>query len=75
MAIDIEVLSEVYSILKQYIVSKDRQEAADTLMSTLVDFLSDEELKEFGSIDGYCKRSFDEYCGTGIDDSDEDYDE
>jgi uncharacterized protein YqeY len=71
----IEVLAEVYSILKQYIPSKDRQEAADTLMSTLVDVLGDQELKEFGTVDVYTKRSYDEYSGN-IDDSDDDeYDE
>jgi uncharacterized protein YqeY len=75
MTIDIEVLAEVYSILKQYIPSKDRQEAADTLMSTLVDVLGDQELKEFGTVDVYTKRSYDEYSGN-IDDSDDDeYDE
>ena len=75
MTIDIEVLAEMYSILKQYIPSKDRQEAADTLMSTLVDVLGDQELKEFGTVDVYTKRSYDEYSGN-IDDSDDDeYDE
>jgi hypothetical protein len=75
MTIDIEVLTEVYSILKQYIPSKDRQEASDTLMSTLVDVLGDQELKEFSGVDAYTKRSYDEYSGN-IDDIDEDdYDE
>ena len=75
MTIDIEVLTEVYSILKQYIPSKDRQEASDTLMSTLVDVLGDQELKEFSGVDSYTKRSYDEYSGN-IDDIDEDdYDE
>lgn len=75
MAIDVDVLSEVYTILKQYIPSKDRQEAVDTLMSTLVDFLGDEELKEFGTTDSYTKRSYDEYSGNTDDQDDEDYEE
>lgn len=76
MTIDVDVLSEVYSILKQYIVTKDRQEAADTLMSTLVDLLSDEELKEFGSTDAYTKRSYDQYSGDiDYDEDDDQYDE
>jgi hypothetical protein len=44
-------------------------------MSTLVDVLGDQELKEFGTVDVYTKRSYDEYSGN-IDDSDDDeYDE
>ena len=41
MTIDVEVLSEAYSILKQYIPQKDRQEAADNIMSIMVDYLDD----------------------------------
>lgn len=74
MTIDVEVLSEVYTILKQYIPSKDRQEAADTMMSTLVDLLGDEELKEIGATDNYTKRSYDEYMGD-VDDTDDEYEE
>ena len=68
MSIDIEVLSETYTVLKQYIPQKDRQEASDNLMSIFVDVLGDIELKEFGSIDAYTKRSLEEYAGD-MDDS------
>jgi hypothetical protein len=63
MSIDVEVLSEAYQTLKQYIPQKDRQEAADNLMSILVDVLGDIELKEFGGTDAYTKRSLEEYAG------------
>ena len=75
MTIDVDVLTEVYSILKQYIPSKDRQEASDNLMSILVDLLGDKELKEFSGIDSYTKRSFDEYAGNYEEDDDEEYEE
>ncbi len=76
MTIDVDVLSEVYSTLKQYIPQKDRQEATDNLMSILVDLLGDKELKEFSGTDAYTKRSFDEYAGNyEQDEDDEDYDE
>jgi len=75
MTIDSEVLSEAYSILKQYIPQKDRQEAADNLMSVMVDYLSDQELKEFGRTDAVLGRAFKEYAGDSEDDYDEDYDE
>jgi len=71
MSIDVEVLSEVYTILKQYIPAKDRQEAADNLLSVMVDMLGDQELKEFGSTDAVLKRAFRQYAE---DDLDEDQD-
>lgn len=74
MSIDVNVLEEMYQTLKQYIPQKDRQEASDTLMSILIDYLSDSEVKEFSGIDAYTKRSFEEYAGQ-IDDDDEDYEE
>ena len=72
MTIDVEVLSEAYSILKQYIPQKDRQEAADNIMSIMVDYLDDAELKEFGRTDSALGRAFKEYAGT---DDDEEYDQ
>lgn len=73
MSLDIEILSEAYAILKEYIPAKDRQAAADNLLSVLVDVLNDKELKTFGATDSYTKRSIEEY--VEFDDDDEDYDE
>jgi hypothetical protein len=70
MSIEVEVLIETYTILKEYIPTKERQAAADNLVSTLVDALSDRELKEFGGTDGYTKRAIEEY----LDDEDEELD-
>ena len=61
MSIDLDVLIETYTILKQYIPSKDRQEAADNLMSVLVDLLSDDQLKEMGVVDAPLSRALKEY--------------
>lgn len=69
MSIDVEVLIETYTILKQYIPVKDRQEAVDNLMSVLVDMLNDEELENFGSTDGTTKKAYKEY---GVIDEDTD---
>jgi len=69
-----DLLTEVYQTLKQYISSKDRQEASDTLMSILVDQLSDEDIKIFGSTDSYTKRSLEEYFSDLDDDEDLDED-
>lgn len=75
MSIEVDVLSETYTILKQYISQKDRQEAADNLMSAMVDLLSDGELKEFSSTDSNLSRAFKEYAGDSEDDYNEDYEE
>jgi hypothetical protein len=76
MTIENDILSEVYSVLKQYIPQKDRQEASDNLMSILVDLIDDKELKEFSGTDSYTKRSFDEYAVSYEEyEIDEDYEE
>ena len=62
MSIDVEVLTELYSIMKQYIPGKDRQECADNLMSVMVDLLGDQELKEFGAADNILTRALKEYA-------------
>ena len=61
MSIEVDVLGETYTILKQYIPVKDRQEAADNLMSVLVDMLNDIDLQEFGSTDTNLKKALKEY--------------
>lgn len=75
MTIDVEVLTEAYTILKQYIPQKDRQEAADNLMSVMVDYLNDQELKELSGTDSVLSRAFKEYAGDVEDEEYEDYDE
>jgi hypothetical protein len=73
MSIDVEVLIETYATLKEYIPSKERQAASDTLVSMLADALSERELKEFGGTDAYTKRSIEEYISE--DDEDLDYED
>jgi len=73
MSIEIDVLIETYIVLKEYVPTKERQGAADTLMSVLVDVLSDQDLKELAGVDSYLKRSFEEYHSG--DDDDDEYDE
>lgn len=72
---NIDILSETYQTLKQYIPQKDRQEASDNLMSILVDYLEDKDLKEFGGTDSYTKRSLEEYVQDEDEDDYEDYEE
>lgn len=70
--ITVDTLSEAYTILKQYIPLKDRQEAADNLISSMVDLLSDNELKEFGLVDSVLSRAYKEYSIDEDDDYAED---
>jgi hypothetical protein len=72
MSIDVEVLGEVYTILKQYIPQKDRQEAADNLMSVMVDMLNDIDLQEFGGVDSNLKKALKEYV---VEEDTDEYDE
>ena len=48
MSIEVDVLSELYTIMKQYVPAKDRQECADNIMSSMVDFLNDVDVREIG---------------------------
>lgn len=75
MTIEVEVLSELYTIMKQYIPAKDRQECADNLMSVMVDMLGDQELKEFGTTDATLKKALKEYSTDEDDIEDVDGDE
>jgi hypothetical protein len=72
MAIEVEILSELYSIMKQYIPQKDRQEAADNLISVMVDMLNDIDLQEFSSTDSILKRSIKEYTAEEPEDDEDD---
>lgn len=72
---DIEVLTEAYLILKQYIPAKDRQEAADNLMSTMSDLLSDEDLRQLGGLDAALTRALKEYALLDDEEEDLDYEE
>jgi len=74
MSIDVEVMIELYSIMKSYVPVKDRQEAADNLMSVMVDMLSDIELKEFGAADAPLARALKEYV-TEEEDEDQNYED
>jgi hypothetical protein len=75
MNIDIEVLVEAYSTLKQYIPAKDRQEASDAVTSVLVDLLGDDDLKAFAATDTFTKASFREYSDDYDEKSDDEEDE
>ena len=74
MSLEIDTVIECYTILKEYVPTKERQGAADTLMSVMVDILSDLDLKQLAGVDSYLKRSYEEYSEDSEEDEDADYD-
>ena len=71
MSIDVEVLAEAYTILKQYIPQKDQQEAADNLMSVMIDVLNDLDLKELSGTDSKLGKAYKEYAVGHEEESDD----
>lgn len=74
MSIEVDVLSEAYVTLKQYIPQKDRQEAADNLMGLLVDMLDDSDLKVLSGTDSALGRAYKEYASEFEEEFDDDDD-
>ena len=81
MTIEVNALVETYTIMKEYVSPKDRQAAADHVMSILVDSgVNDQDLKILANSDSYLKRASKEYLDVDGDDladeeNDYDYDE
>jgi hypothetical protein len=75
MSIEVDVLGELYTIMKQYIPSKDRQECADNIMSVMVDYLNDIDVREFGNTDSALKRAMKEYVGGEEYEDDDEYED
>ncbi|CAB4129593.1 hypothetical protein UFOVP116_50 [uncultured Caudovirales phage] len=74
MSIEVETLTELYSIMKQYIPPKDRLEAADNIISVMVDLLSDQDLVEFSAFDSLLKKAAKDYSiDADGDDGDDEY--
>lgn len=73
-----EVVSEIWSELKRYINTVDRAEAADTLVSTLINYDEDpDDIKKAFKGDSDIKKAMADYNNTqsGVDDDDEESDE
>lgn len=78
MSMELDVLLEAYNVLKEYVPTKDRQAAADHLVSNIIDIgMSDGDLKKFAGTDNYLKRAMEEYLDDFEDDDgyDDGYDE
>jgi hypothetical protein len=64
MSIELDALGEVWLICKEYIAPKDRQAAADHVLSIVADQnIVESDLKAFGGTDAFLKRALKEYLG------------
>jgi hypothetical protein len=64
MSIELDVLGEVWLTCKEYIAPKDRQAAADHVLSIVADQnIVERDLKAFAGTDAYLKRALKEYLG------------
>ena len=60
----VDIASEVWLTCKEYINPKDRQAAADHLISVVADHnITEGEFKAFGGTDSYLKRALVDYLG------------
>jgi hypothetical protein len=76
MSVELDVLGEMWLTCKEYINPKDKQAAADHVISVVADHnITEAELKSFGGTDSYLKRAVEEYLGEEVDaDEEEDLD-
>jgi hypothetical protein len=73
MSIDIDVLIDTYTTMKEYIPSKDRQAAADHVFSILNDSgVSEQDLRMLSGADSLMKRASTEYLDPEEDENSED---
>jgi hypothetical protein len=77
MSIELDALGEVWLTCKEYIAPKDRQAAADHVLSIVADHnITERDLKAFAGTDSYLKRSLQEYLGEDeVEEADYDEDE
>ena len=69
MSIELEALGEVWLTCKEYIAPKDRQAAADHVLSIVADHnIVERDLKAFAGTDSYLKRALQEYLGEDEED-------
>ena len=71
-----EVASEIWSELKRYINTVDRAEAAETLISTLVNYDEDvEDIRDAFKGDADIKKALVDYLDNDQEEEEEEYDE
>lgn len=76
MSLEVDIMSEMWLTCKEYIAPKDRQAAADHVISVVADHsITERDLKSFGGTDSYLKRAVQEYLGESEEVDHDDYDD
>ena len=76
MSLETDLLSEMWLTTKEYIAPKDRQAAADHVLSVVADHnILERDLRAFSGTDAYLKRALEEYLGEDVDEPDYDDEE
>jgi hypothetical protein len=74
--IDVDVLCDTFTTLREYIPTKDRQAAADHVFSVLSDLeITEADFKSFCKCDVFLEKAFAEYFEDGSSESDYEYNE
>jgi len=64
MSLEVDILSDVWLTCKEYINPKDRQAAADHVISVASDHnITERDIKAIGGTDAYLSRAVKEYLG------------
>jgi len=75
MSSEIDILGEMWLTCKEYIGPKDKQAAADHVISVVADHnITEADLKTFGGTDSYLNRAVEEYLNEEELDEEEDFD-
>ena len=77
MSLEIDLLSEMWLTVKEYVPQKERQAVADHVINVVADHsITEVDLKKFGGTDAYLRRAVEEYLGEETEtesDQDDDY--
>lgn len=64
MSLEVDILSEMWLTIREYIPQKDRQAVADHVINVVADHsITERDLKSFGGTDAYLRRAVEEYLG------------
>lgn len=73
MSIEVSAMGEMWLTVKEYIVQKDRQAAADHVIAVIADHaVTEQELKALGGTDKYLRHAVEEYLDEEVDSIEDD---
>lgn len=70
-----ELIKAVYAVLKQYVPSKDMQQAVDHLVDDMQEYCEEEELFRLAGLDKYWRNSVNDIIGEPDFEPEDEWDE